>query len=74
MKSNKKSFEDQLNRLQEIIDILDNSDTPLEKMMEVYEEGIELTKILKEYLNKAELKVIEISKGMGDNFEEAILI
>ncbi len=74
MKSTKKNFEEQLNRLQEIIDILDNSDTPLEEMMKVYEEGIELTKILKDYLNKAELKVIEIGKGLENQIEEPILI
>jgi exodeoxyribonuclease VII small subunit len=74
MKSTKKNFEEQLSRLQEIIDILDNSDTPLEEMMKVYEEGMELTTILKDYLNKAELKVIEIGKGFDTQSEELTLI
>lgn len=74
MKSSKKSFEEQLQRLQEIIDILDDDATPIEEMMKVYEEGINLTKILKDFLNNAELKVIEIGKEIDNAKDENVLV
>jgi len=61
-KKTEKSFEEQLKRLEEIVNVLDNDDTPLEEMMKVYEEGINLTKELRTFLDTAEMKVREINK------------
>jgi exodeoxyribonuclease VII small subunit len=54
------NFESRLNRLEEILAILDDDSTSLEDMMLVYEEGITLAKELKEYLDKAETKISEL--------------
>lgn len=62
MAKKKKNFEEKLARLEEIIAILDDSDTTLEEMLKVYEEGISLTKELRDYLENAELKIKELSK------------
>jgi len=66
MKNNKKSFEEQLTRLEEIVEILDKGEIQLEDMVNIYEEGMILTKVLREFLNKAEMKVIEINKMMEE--------
>ena len=69
MKNNKKSFEEQLTRLEDIVGILDKGEIPLEDMVNIYEEGMALTKVLREFLNKAEMKVIEINKMMEEESE-----
>lgn len=61
-KKNPKTFEEQFKRLEEIVDALDSSEIPLEEQLSHFEEGMELVKTLREFLNKAELKVIDITK------------
>jgi exodeoxyribonuclease VII small subunit len=56
------SFEQQLNRLEEIVGILDEGNIPLDEMLKIYEEGMNLASEMKNYLEKAEQKVIDISK------------
>lgn len=63
--SKEKSFEEHLKRLEEIVAILENDNTPLDDMLKVYEEGMLLTKKLREYLNKAELKITEINQDIS---------
>ena len=55
------SFEEQFKRLEEIVELLDSGDAPLEELLQIFEEGMQLAKSLREFLNKAEQKVIEIS-------------
>jgi exodeoxyribonuclease VII small subunit len=59
-----KPFEEQLKRLEEIVETLDAGDSPIEDLLKHFEEGMELVKELRNYLNKAELKVIEITKKL----------
>ena len=58
----KKTFEEQFSRLEEIVDVLDAGDTPLEEMIKEYEEGMKLAKNLRDFLNKAEQKIIDVSE------------
>ncbi len=60
-KEKTRSFEEQLLRLEEIIDALDNSEIPLGEQLKQYEEGIGLVRNLRDFLNKAEMKVIDIT-------------
>lgn len=62
MTKKNESFNEKIKRLEEIVDILDEGDRPLEELLEHYEEGMKLTKSLRDFLNKAELKIIEIEK------------
>jgi exodeoxyribonuclease VII small subunit len=62
MAKKKKTFEEKLERLEEIVAILDDSETTLEDMLKVYEEGINLTNELRDFLEKAELKIKELEK------------
>ena len=58
----KKTFEEQFSRLEEIVDVLDAGDTALEEMIKEYEEGMKLAKNLRDFLNKAEQKIIDVSE------------
>jgi exodeoxyribonuclease VII small subunit len=55
-------FEIKIKRIEEIIDVLDDGNIPLEEMLKIYEEGMKITSECKDFLNKAELKIIDISK------------
>jgi exodeoxyribonuclease VII small subunit len=63
-KSSKDTFEDKLNRLEEISSLLESDDIGLDKAINLYEEGIELSKTCITALQKAELKVTELKKKL----------
>jgi exodeoxyribonuclease VII, small subunit len=67
--SSKRTFEQSLARLQKIVDSLEQGEVPLENAIELYEEGIELSKECMETLSKAELKVRKLSKDMNSKIE-----
>jgi len=52
----------ELKRLEEISDLLENEDTPLEDSIKLFEEGIELTEFCEEKLKSAKLKIDKIVK------------
>lgn len=54
-------FEARLARLQEIVSILENENTPLEESLAVFEEGVKISKELSETLDNIKQK-IEILK------------
>ncbi len=54
------SFENKINALEEIVSQLESADIPIEEMIRKYEEGMKLSIELKEFLEKAEQKIIEI--------------
>ena len=58
----KLKFEDKMQRLQEIVDLLDSSDIELDKSISLYKEGLELSKDLKEQLSAYEEKIEELKK------------
>lgn len=58
----KLKFEDKMQRLQEIVDLLDSSDIELDKSISLYKEGLELSKELKEQLSAYEEKIEELEK------------
>ena len=54
------SFEEQLQRLEEIVEILDDGEAALDEMITLYEEGMQRSQYCRDYLEKAEQKVILI--------------
>lgn len=50
-------FEKSLEKLEKIVDELENGDLSLEKSIKTFEEGIKITKHCQSLLNKAELKI-----------------
>jgi exodeoxyribonuclease VII small subunit len=57
MKNEEKSFEQITERIKEIAALLENTDTPLDKSLELFEEGVTLIKKANEILDCAEKKV-----------------
>ena len=59
MAQNKKklSFEEGLEKLEQVVKKLENGDLPLEKSLELFEQGIQLSKSCHEQLRTAEHKV-----------------
>lgn len=51
------SFEEQMQRLEEIVEILDDGEAALDEMLSLYEEGMKRSQYCREYLEKAEQKV-----------------
>jgi len=56
-KKKAKSFEDNLNRLNEIVEKTENSVLPLEESLALYQEGMALIKELKTTLDNAQKEV-----------------
>ncbi|HBC42077.1 MAG TPA: exodeoxyribonuclease VII small subunit [Pseudanabaena sp.] len=57
------SFEEQLQRLEEIVEILDDGGAALDEMLKLYEEGMQRSQYCREYLEKAEQKVTLIQNS-----------
>lgn len=66
-KKKESSFEDSLNRLQEISNQLESGTVGLEESIKLYEEGIQLAKICYSTLKDAELKVTELKKQLEES-------
>lgn len=62
----KNTFEKDISRLEEISILLEKEDVPLEEALQLYEEGIELSKSCLETLKNAELKINVIRKKLND--------
>lgn len=56
-------FEENMQRLEQIVRMLEKGDAPLEDAMKLFEEGTKLIKSCDTMLNKAEKKVVQLSKG-----------
>lgn len=64
-----KSFEERLKRLEEITELIQDGEIPLEKALSLFEEGIKLAKGLEKEVSKIEGK-IEILKNEPKTPEE----
>ena len=63
MASRKMSFEESLNRLDEIVRHLEKGDLPLSESLALFEEGTALMTSCSEMLDEAEQKVMKLRKG-----------
>ncbi|MCL1995654.1 MAG: exodeoxyribonuclease VII small subunit [Defluviitaleaceae bacterium] len=64
------TYEQALARLQEIAQTLENSETPLTKVMELYKESMDLFVFCKEKLDSFEGEVALLRKNAEGNFEK----
>ncbi|MEO8232080.1 MAG: exodeoxyribonuclease VII small subunit [Ignavibacteriota bacterium] len=71
-KKSSDNFEDKLARLEEITTALENNDVGLEDSIQLFEEGVKLSKECLSVLEKAELKVTVLKKELNEinNLEE----
>jgi exodeoxyribonuclease VII small subunit len=69
-KKERPTFEEALKKLETIVEQLGDQSITLEKSVELYEEGLKLSKICTETLEKATLKIEQIDHSAdGDNNE-----
>ena len=59
------SFEDALSRLEETIHRMESGDSPLESLVENYQSGIKLLKICRSKIERAEMKIKEVTDQDG---------
>ena len=64
-----KDFETALQRLEEIVKKLDSGDLPLASLLEIYEEGVTLSRFCHSKLEEAERKVEILTKQTNGNIE-----
>ena len=57
MAKKKESYENMMERLEEIVDIMDGNEVTLEQTMVIYEEGIKICNSLYKILNDTEGKI-----------------
>ncbi|MCI0722658.1 MAG: exodeoxyribonuclease VII small subunit [Acidobacteria bacterium] len=67
--SKPKDFETALQRLEEIVKKLDSGDLPLASLLEVYEEGVTLSRFCQAKLEEAERKVELLNKKADGTLE-----
>ena len=70
MAGKKKSFEESMTRLEEIVGLLERGDAPLEESMAFFEEGAKLLRECTAQLDKAEQKVTLLTAGLRGEPEE----
>ena len=59
----KKSFEENMARLEEIVSLLEKGDAKLADSLALFEEGTKLVQVCTKMLDEAELKVVKLRKG-----------
>ena len=63
-----KSFEGSLGRLEELVESLERGGVPLDEVMNLYQEGVVLSKECLDHLNAAEAKLKRLSKDIKGGF------
>ena len=58
-----KSFEESIQRLEEIVRQMEQGNVPLEESLKLFEEGTALAANCSKQLDEAELKVVRLMKG-----------
>ena len=66
----KQTFEQAMKRLEEIVQILERGDPPLEESMALFEEGTKLSVALREMLDNAEQKVSMLTQDKDGEITE----
>ena len=56
-------FEKAMTRLESIVEELERGDLNIEKSLQIFEEGIKMSRVCSNKLNEAEAKIEKITKG-----------
>ncbi len=71
MNQNNKTFEENMQRLEQIVRAMERGDVPLEESLKLFQEGTQLVESCGKLLDKAELQVKKISTATdGSPVEE----
>ncbi len=68
------SFEASLERLEEIVSLLERGDAPLAEALKLFQEGTNLVRSCSSQLEKAELEVVKLSRATDGTVKEEALI
>ena len=74
MEMKEKNFEDALQRLEKIVEELEKGDLSLTESLKLFEEGVSLSRFLREELDKAERKIEILLKKEGEIKKEPFKI
>lgn len=66
MSNTELTFEEAMNKLEEIVQKLEEGDVPLEKAITYYQEGMNLSKICSDKLNHVQDKMTQIINEQGE--------
>ncbi|MCX6135879.1 MAG: exodeoxyribonuclease VII small subunit [Ignavibacteriales bacterium] len=74
-KEQKRSFETLMERLEEIVELLEQGELPLDKAISLYEEGAKISAECNDFLAATELKIKKLTKDVRgsvviEDFEE----
>ena len=64
------TFEQALSRLEEIVRMLESGSAPLDKSLELFEEGVSLVKMCNGKLDNVEQRIKILAKGENGEIEE----
>jgi exodeoxyribonuclease VII small subunit len=68
--ADERSFEENLARLEEVVQALEEGDIPLEKSLSLYEEGVEAYKCCRDALDEAEGQIKKLVEDLEGNLVE----
>ena len=66
----KKTYEDSVKRLEDIVSALERGDASLDESLKLFEEGAKLVSFCNEYLDKAQTKIKELFELEKENEDE----
>jgi len=66
----KKTFEQAMKQLEQIVEALESGDLPLEKAISKFEEGIQLSKFCSNMLDETERKITILTQDQEGNLSE----
>ena len=66
----KKTFEQAMKQLEQIVEALESGDLPLEKAISKFEEGIHLSKFCSNMLDETERKITILTQGQEGDISE----
>lgn len=67
MSEKKKTFEESLSELEELVSMMESGNMGLEEMVAAFEKGQKLVKTCGQRLNEVERRIEVIKKGTGDS-------
>ncbi|RJP96361.1 MAG: exodeoxyribonuclease VII small subunit [Desulfobacteraceae bacterium] len=70
MMAKKKTFEESMKQLEQIVEDLEDGDLPLEDALKKFEDGVLLSKFCFQKLDETEKKVSLLLKGPGGQIQE----
>ena len=75
MSQKKPTFENNMQRLEQIVRMLEQGEVPLEESLKLFQEGTELVRTCGKLLDEAEMEIKMITADMnGDPVEEAFQV